>query len=100
MSLISVTAFNYFTAQGDTWSLPYSLGPPHMEKDKNESNVACFDCCYHPAAIRQMDINKRFRDSLVITAIEGVEEAYKRQKQDVSSKYMGLIFFLIDHCYS
>ena len=71
--------------QGDTWSLPYSLGPPHMEKDKNESNVACFDCCYHPAAIGQMGINKRFRDSLVITAIEGVEEAYRRQKQDVSN---------------
>ena len=67
-----------------------------MEKDKNESNVACFDCCYHPAAIRQMDLNKRFRDSLVITAIEGVEEAYKRQKQDVSIECADL-FFIFYH---
>ena len=70
--------------QGETWSLPYSLGPPHMEKDKNESNVACFDCCFHPNAIAQMEQKKQFRNSLVLTAIEGIEEAYKRQKQEVS----------------
>jgi dynein assembly factor 2 len=67
--------------EGISWSLPYSLGPPHMEKDKNESNVACFDCCFHPDALKQVEINKKFRDSLVMTAIEGVEEAYRRQKQ-------------------
>ena len=87
--------FSLPVLQGDTWSLPYSLGPPHMEKDKSESNVACFDCCYHPAAIRQMQINRRFRDSLVITAIEGVEEAYKRQKQDVSIDCTGSFLFRI-----
>lgn len=55
-----------------------------MEKDKNESNVACFDCCFHPDAIAQMEQKKQFRNSLVLTAIEGIEEAYKRQKQEVS----------------
>lgn len=69
--------------QGETWSLPYSIGPPHMEKDNNDSNVACFDCCYHPLAVAQMEVVKKFRDSLVHTAIEGVEEAYRAQKQEV-----------------
>ena len=54
-----------------------------MEKDNNDSNVVCFDCCYHPLAVTQMDKVKKFRDSLVNTAIEGVEEAYRAQKQEV-----------------
>lgn len=40
------------SAEGTNWSLPYSLGPPHMEKDKNDSNATCFDCCFHPEAIK------------------------------------------------
>ena len=54
-----------------------------MEKDKNDSNVACFDCCYHPSAMAQIKVKKQFRESLILTAIEGVEEAYKRQSQEV-----------------
>ena len=69
------------TKDGESWSLPYSLGPPHMEHDKNNSNVACFDCCFHPDVIKQMEANRRFQESLVMTAIEGIEEAYRRQKQ-------------------
>ena len=73
-----------------------------MEKDKNDSNVACFDCCYHPEALRQMDINKRFRDSLVVTAMEGVEEAYKRQRQDVStySTCFCVVWCGVVYCYA
>jgi PIH1 N-terminal domain len=56
-----------------------------MEKDKNDSNVACFDCCYHPSAMAQIKVKKQFRESLILTAIEGVEEAYKRQSQEVIS---------------
>ena len=67
---------------GETWSLPYTLGPPHMEHDKNNSNVACFDCCFHPDVMKQMEANRRFQESLVMTAIEGIEEAYRRQKQE------------------
>jgi PIH1 N-terminal domain len=55
-----------------------------MERDKNDSNVACFDCCYHPSAMAQIKVKKQFRESLILTAIEGVEEAYKRQSQEVS----------------
>ena len=58
-----------------------------MEKDNNDSNVVCFDCCYHPLAVTQMDKVKKFRDSLVNTAIEGVEEAYRAQKQEVVISY-------------
>lgn len=31
----------------------------------------------------QIKVKKQFRESLILTAIEGVEEAYKRQSQEV-----------------
>eukprot|EP01038_Epipyxis_sp_PR26KG_P006176 gene6176-8506_t len=67
--------------EGVAWSLPYSLGPPHMERDKNGENAPSFDCCFHPQAIVLSQASKDFRNLLVQTAIEGVEEAYKRQNQ-------------------
>jgi PIH1 N-terminal domain len=72
-----------------------------MEKDNNDSNVACFDCCYHPLAVAQMDVVKKFRDSLVHTAIEGVEEAYRAQKQEVKMlitlTLLSRFSFLVSH---
>jgi hypothetical protein len=71
------------TPQGQNWSLPYSLGPPHMENDKGGDTVPAFDCCFHPEALQFGNRSKQFRDLLVSTAISGVEEAYRRQKQQV-----------------
>ena len=72
------------TPKGTCWSVPYSLGPPHMEKDKNGSNAPCFDCCFHPEALQLSERHKEFRELLVSTAMEGVESLYKQQGQDVS----------------
>jgi len=74
---------------GTHWSLPYSLGPPHMEKDNSGNNSAAFDCCFHPECIMlsvgpKGTVNKAFRDLLVRTAMEGVEESYRRQNQNVT----------------
>jgi len=74
------------TPKGTCWSVPYSLGPPHMEKDKNGSNAPCFDCCFHPDAIALGMQHKEFKDLLVTTAMEGVEKLYQQQGQDVSDK--------------
>ena len=70
------------TKEGENWSLPYSLGPPHMEKDQKDINVACFDCCFHPTAIALAGERKQFRDLLVQTAIDGVEEGFRRQNNE------------------
>lgn len=68
---------------GESWSLPYSLGPPRMEKDSNDNNVATFDCCFHPKALDMGNSRKEFKDLLVRTAMEGVTESYKRQNSPV-----------------
>ena len=64
---------------GESWSLPYSLGPPRMEKDGKDVNVTTFDCCFHTHALDMASARKEFKDLLVRTAMEGVAESYKRQ---------------------
>lgn len=49
-----------------------------MEKDKKGDNAACFDCCFHSRAL-QLGAVPQFKSLLVNTAIDGVEEAFKRQ---------------------
>lgn len=71
------------TSKGTCWSVPYSVGPPHMEKDKSGSNSPCFDCCFHPEALRLCSKVKEFKELVIQTAMEGVEQSYKRQGQDV-----------------
>ena len=66
---------------GSTWSLPYTVGPPHMEKDKTNINITCFDCCYHPQAIQLSYNNKSFQDMLIKTSLEGVQSAYNNMGQ-------------------
>ena len=68
---------------GQNWSLPYSLGPPHMEKDKSGSNAPAFDCCFHPDALSLSKNHVRFRDLLVHSAMEGIEAGYKKQNIEV-----------------
>lgn len=65
------------------WSLPYSVGPPHMEKDKSGVSVICFDCCVHPQAVELSSASHGFKDLLIKTALDGVEEKYRRQSQTV-----------------
>lgn len=69
--------------KGDCWSIPYTVGPPHMEKDKKGENASCFDVCFHPEALELSEDHQDFRDLLVTTAMDGVEEMCKRQRVEV-----------------
>lgn len=67
--------------KGVTWSVPYSVGPVHMEVDKaGAQNVPSFDCCFHPEAVEIGQRSKQFKDLLVQTAMDGVEAGYERQR--------------------
>mgnify|MGYP002031835041 CR=1 FL=1 len=66
---------------GSQWQLPHLLGPPRMERDKKDNSVGAFDCCFHPLALQHADSARPFRDLLVSTAIDAVEQSYKNQNQ-------------------
>ena len=66
---------------GSQWQLPHLLGPPRMERDKKDNSVGAFDCCFHPLALQHAENARPFRDLLVSTAIDAVEQSYKNQNQ-------------------
>ena len=68
---------------GTNWSVPYSLGPPHMEKDKTGANAPAFDCAFHPDALSLSKGYTQFRDLLVHSAMEGIEAGYRKQSLEV-----------------
>lgn len=68
---------------GDSWSVPYTVGPPHMQKDRKGENSSCYDCCFHPIAVELCETSKDFKDLVVTTAMDGVEQLYKRQGMTV-----------------
>ena len=56
---------------GQQWSLPHSVGPPRMEKDKKGGTVTTFDCCFHPkvlAIASRHPQGAKFRELIVNTA--------------------------------
>ena len=52
-----------------------------MERDKKDNSVGAFDCCFHPLALQHAENARPFRDLLVSTAIDAVEQSYKNQNQ-------------------
>ncbi len=66
---------------GSQWQLPHLLGPPRMERDKKDNSVGAFDCCFHPLALEHAERARPFRDLLVSTAIDVVEQSYKKNAQ-------------------
>ncbi|KAJ1444887.1 pre-RNA processing PIH1/Nop17-domain-containing protein [Pelagophyceae sp. CCMP2097] len=63
---------------GATWSLPHVLGPPRMEQDKAGSTASTFDCCFHPRALAMAAKQRAFRDLIVLSAFETVEQSYSK----------------------
>lgn len=59
---------------GVSYSLPLSLGPKRMESDKGGATVPTFDACFHPKALQLAKRDKRFKDLVVKTAMEHVEQ--------------------------
>ena len=61
---------------GMQMSLPLSLGPKRLEKDKGgDVLVPTFDACFHPDALTLVRSNKQFKEYLITTALEHAEEA-------------------------
>ena len=64
---------------GSTWSIPYSLGPLRMERDKSGTNlVATFDCCFHPLSLRHAHARKEFLDLAINIATDAVENYFAK----------------------
>jgi hypothetical protein len=62
-------------ARGQNWSIPYSLTYGRNDKDKANNECVVYDCIFSPNTIR-MSSNYRFKELIIMTAIEGVERQF------------------------
>eukprot|EP00833_Pecoramyces_ruminatium_P004538 jgi/Orpsp1_1/1178570/evm.model.c7180000065892.2 len=62
-------------ARGQSWSIPYSLTYGRNDKDKANNECVVYDCIFSPNTIR-MASNYRFKELIIMTAIEGVERQF------------------------
>ena len=69
--------------KGRNWTLPHSIGPKHMEKDKSGNLCSTYDVCFHPDSLTRCYLDERWKRFVAETSIGGVE---KRAKKDMSSR--------------
>jgi len=62
-------------AKGQSWSIPYSLTYGRNDRDKADNECVVYDCIFSPNTIR-MASNYRFKELIIMTAIEGVERQF------------------------
>jgi len=80
--------------KGRDWSLPHSVGPKHMEKDKSGNLCATYDVCFHPDAVKRCFLDERWKQFVAETSIGGVE---KRAKKDGSARGSGEVKLNREH---
>lgn len=54
-----------------------------MEKDKKGDNVPCFDCCFHPEALQLSAAHEKFRELVINTSMDGIDQLFTNQNQNV-----------------
>ncbi|KAI8999528.1 pre-RNA processing PIH1/Nop17-domain-containing protein [Gaertneriomyces semiglobifer] len=63
--------------QGQSWSIPYSLGQPREDVDNANNKCTVYDCVFHPETYQLGRQKPAFDQLLVSTAIEGIEKQFK-----------------------
>ena len=66
---------NSATEARTSYSLPYSLSPVRMERDKKNNLTPTFDCCFHTSAL-QNAVMTSYRHMIIHSAIEAVQKSY------------------------
>ncbi|XP_053625388.1 protein kintoun [Plodia interpunctella] len=62
--------------RGMNWSLPYSIIPPRDDYDRKKERCVIYDVVFHPDTLRMAEVNKRFRELVNKTAMEGLSKTY------------------------
>jgi len=61
-------------ARGFQWSIPYSIVPPREDLDRQKKLCMVIDVVFHPYTLYLAALRKQFRDVVVQTALDAVEQ--------------------------
>lgn len=73
--------------EGGTWSLPYAMGHPRHDQDKNKEQCLTLDCAFHPYAFQLAKQSSQFQKLICDTAIDAADTMLKSQGERVSQDY-------------
>ncbi|XP_034934740.1 protein kintoun [Chelonus insularis] len=62
---------------GLNWSIPHTLTPPRDDLDNKRLRCTVFDVVFHPDTLYLASKNRRFREIVNNTALDGVEKNFK-----------------------
>ena len=72
---------------GKNWSMPYSLVPAREAVDANKQKCTIYDCIFHPKSFEQAEVNPKFKEMLVTTALDGIENELNTSLERKSLKF-------------
>lgn len=82
------------TKQGSglNWQVPYVLAPPRLDFDKKQEKCNVYDVVFHPDSIELGKKNKDFKQLLLDTALNGIEQNFKVTLDKVNLKFPKISF--------
>ncbi|EGD76144.1 hypothetical protein PTSG_00851 [Salpingoeca rosetta] len=72
--------------RGVRWSLPHSITKHREDLDKAGNTCIVYDVVFHPQALRLANMDARFKEMVVGTAFDGIEQRFSYHKLDRSTK--------------
>lgn len=78
--------------RGLNWSLPYAQAPPVQDLDKNKARCMVYDVLFHPQSLQMADANKEFKNLVIKTALNAVENNFDVKLDQLNIKFPKLSF--------
>ena len=72
---------------GKKWSIPYSLVAAREGLDNNKQKCTIYDCIFHPKTLEEAEVNPKFKEMVVTTALDGIENELNTPLERKSLKF-------------
>ncbi|XP_068747684.1 protein kintoun-like [Montipora capricornis] len=77
---------------GHQWHIPYSLSPPRDDIDRAGKKCVVYDAVFHPDTYNKGQEDKRFKQLMIDTAIDGILREFKATLDKKSLKFPKMKF--------
>lgn len=64
---------------GTNWKIPFTQAPPRNDYDKKKNSCTVYDVVFHSDTIKMAETDKRFRQLVIETALDGVQDSFNVQ---------------------
>lgn len=81
---------------GKNWKIPFTQAPPHRDYDKKKNKCVVYDVVFHPDTLKMSEADKRFRELVINSALDGVQNSFnvnidRNNLKYPKMKYKGMI---------